>query len=164
MSSIFQSHLRQRINGIRAWHLFRLFGHPWVIRAAAEQAVEDGLLLLLEATSNQVNQFGGCTGMRPEAFRTFVFDRTEKAGLSREMVILGGDHLGPNPWRKKPVDQATVPLNMYSRYLPSQYQRLRQGMIANDPASLVVDAIRDILKVYAAACFRPGPADRLTAN
>ena len=164
MSSILQNHPWQGNNGIRAGIYSVCSAQPWFIRAAAEQAVEDGLLLLMETTSNQVNQFGGYTCMRPEAFRTFVFDRTGIAGLSREMVILGGDHLGPNPWRKKPVDQATVPLNMYSRYLPSQYQRLRQGMIANDPASLVVDAIRDVLRVYAATCFRPGPADRLTAN
>jgi hypothetical protein len=42
--------------------------HPWVIRAAAEQAAADGSLLLVEATSNQVNQFGGYTGMRPAEF------------------------------------------------------------------------------------------------
>ncbi len=31
--------------------------HPWVVRAAAEQAVEDGSPLLIEATSNQVNLY-----------------------------------------------------------------------------------------------------------
>ena len=73
--------------------------HPWVVRAAAEQAVEDGSPLLIEATSNQVNQFGGYTGMRPAEFRAFVEKIVTGAGLPLDRLILGGDHLGPNPWR-----------------------------------------------------------------
>lgn len=80
--------------------------HPWVIRAAAEQAAEDGSLLLVEATSNQVNQFGGYTGMRPRAFREFVRAQVKAAGLEEDRFILGGDHLGPNPWRAKPTEEA----------------------------------------------------------
>ena len=80
--------------------------HPWVIRAAAEQAHEDQSLLLVEATSNQVNQFGGYTGMRPAEFRTFVEAIVQQAGLSLDKLILGGDHLGPNPWRHLDADQA----------------------------------------------------------
>lgn len=82
--------------------------HPWVIRAAAEQASETGSLLLLEATSNQVNQFGGYTGMRPAQFREFALGITGAAGLAPEQLILGGDHLGPNPWRTQPAEQALV--------------------------------------------------------
>lgn len=46
--------------------------HPWVIEAAMRQACADGTYLLLEATSNQVNQTGGYTGMTPPDFRDFV--------------------------------------------------------------------------------------------
>ncbi|WP_157440006.1 class II D-tagatose-bisphosphate aldolase non-catalytic subunit [Terracidiphilus gabretensis] len=35
--------------------------HPWVLYAAAEQAAEDRSLLLVEAISNHVNQYGGYT-------------------------------------------------------------------------------------------------------
>ena len=80
--------------------------HPWVIRAAAEQAAEDGSLLLVEATSNQVNQFGGYTGMRPAEFRDFVLEHVRAAGVGAEKLILGGDHLGPNPWRALPAAEA----------------------------------------------------------
>jgi D-tagatose-1,6-bisphosphate aldolase subunit GatZ/KbaZ len=73
--------------------------HPWVLRAAAEQAREDGSLLLIEATSNQVNQMGGYTGMRPADFRRFAERLVDAAGFDRSRLILGGDHLGPNPWR-----------------------------------------------------------------
>ena len=74
--------------------------HPLAVRAAAAQAVEDGTLLLVEATCNQVNQDGGYTGMRPADFRDFVHGIAERAGLARARLILGGDHLGPHVWRK----------------------------------------------------------------
>jgi len=80
--------------------------HPLVLRAAAEEAAVNGSVLLVEATSNQVDQFGGYTGMRPADFRDLVHGIAEKAGLSRARVILGGDHLGPNVWRSLPADQA----------------------------------------------------------
>ena len=55
--------------------------HPWVIRAAAAQARDDGTLLLIEATCNQVNQDGGYTGMRPADFRDFVRELAGRAHL-----------------------------------------------------------------------------------
>lgn len=65
------------------------------------QAREDGSALLLEATSNQVNQFGGYTGMRPADFREFVYELAGIESLAIEQIILGGDHLGPNPWQRE---------------------------------------------------------------
>lgn len=106
MSRLLQKHLAKRREGIPTGIYSVCSAHPWVIRAAAEQAVEDDSLLLVEATSNQVNQFGGYTGMRPRAFREFVVKHTTAAGLADAKLILGGDHLGPNPWRKFPVEQA----------------------------------------------------------
>lgn len=64
-----------------------------------DQALEDGSHLLIEATSNQVNHQGGYTGMGPEDFRRMVSGIAEKKGLAPSRLILGGDHLGPNPWR-----------------------------------------------------------------
>jgi len=72
MSSVLQRHLAKRRQGVAAGITSVCSAHPWVIRAAAEQAAADGSLLLVEATSNQVNQFGGYTGMRPAEFRSFV--------------------------------------------------------------------------------------------
>jgi D-tagatose-1,6-bisphosphate aldolase subunit GatZ/KbaZ len=46
----------------------------------------------------------------------------------------------------------TIPESMLSRYLPTQYLRMRKGEISADPASLIVDRIRDVLRDYAAAC------------
>jgi D-tagatose-1,6-bisphosphate aldolase subunit GatZ/KbaZ len=73
--------------------------HPVVLHAAFEQALEDGGTALVEATSNQVNQEGGYTGLRPAEFAAFVRALAAEAGLAADRVILGGDHLGPHPWR-----------------------------------------------------------------
>jgi D-tagatose-1,6-bisphosphate aldolase subunit GatZ/KbaZ len=80
--------------------------HPYVLTAAMEHAKANQTHVLIEATSNQVHQFGGYTGMKPEDFRQFVMGLAEQAGLNPEMVILGGDHLGPNPWSREPAEEA----------------------------------------------------------
>jgi D-tagatose-1,6-bisphosphate aldolase subunit GatZ/KbaZ len=106
MSSVLQRHLAKRGQGVVAGITSVCSAHPWVIRAAAEQAATDGSLLLVEATSNQVNQYGGYTGMRPAEFRSFVREHAAAAGIGAERLILGGDHLGPNPWRALPAAEA----------------------------------------------------------
>lgn len=73
--------------------------HPLVIEAAFETGLEGSGPVLIEATSNQVNQDGGYTGMTPSAFRDFVFGIADKVGFARDRVLLGGDHLGPNCWQ-----------------------------------------------------------------
>jgi D-tagatose-1,6-bisphosphate aldolase subunit GatZ/KbaZ len=80
--------------------------HPLVIEACVDQAIADGAPLLVEATCNQVNQDGGYTGMRPADFRTFVAGLAAARGLPAGRLILGGDHLGPNPWRREPAEAA----------------------------------------------------------
>lgn len=80
--------------------------HPLCLEAAVSVALEADAPLLMEATSNQVDQFGGYTGMAPKAFRAWAEDFTRKLGLPKEKLILGGDHLGPNPWRKESAPQA----------------------------------------------------------
>jgi len=80
--------------------------HPVVLDAALIHARESGRPVLIEATSNQVNQFGGYTGMRPADFHAFVMRKADQAGLAREQVLLGGDHLGPNCWQDEPAASA----------------------------------------------------------
>lgn len=80
--------------------------HPAVIRAAFRHGKAGGGPVLIEATCNQVNQEGGYTGMRPADFRRFVLDLAAGEGFDPARLILGGDHLGPNPWRKLPAGEA----------------------------------------------------------
>ncbi|MGZ2486700.1 D-tagatose-bisphosphate aldolase class II non-catalytic subunit [Rhizobium pisi] len=80
--------------------------HPLVLRAAIRRAVRDGGPMLIEATCNQVNHLGGYTGMTPETFIRFVERVAAEEGLDRAQMIFGGDHLGPNPWRKDAPEAA----------------------------------------------------------
>ncbi|AJY42548.1 D-tagatose-bisphosphate aldolase, class II, non-catalytic subunit [Burkholderia humptydooensis] len=73
--------------------------HRLVLEAAFEAARADESPLLVEATCNQVNHRGGYTGMTPADFRRDVDALARDAGFPAQALILGGDHLGPNPWR-----------------------------------------------------------------
>jgi D-tagatose-1,6-bisphosphate aldolase subunit GatZ/KbaZ len=77
-----------------------------VLEAAMVQARRDGVIVLVEATTNQVNQFGGYTGMTPPDFRSFVESIAAEVGLPAERIVLGGDHLGPHTWRSQGTDAA----------------------------------------------------------
>ncbi len=80
--------------------------HPLVLEASVLQALDDDGYLLVEATSNQVDQFGGYTGMKPQDFRSLVLDLARRHGLLEDRIVLGGDHLGPNRWRERPAEEA----------------------------------------------------------
>ncbi len=73
-----------------------------VIEACLQQALRLNDTVLIEATANQVNQFGGYTGKRPADFRDFVFRIADTVGFPGERLILGGDHLGPLVWQSEP--------------------------------------------------------------
>ncbi len=78
----------------------------WVLEAAMRQALEDGSPLCIESTSNQVNQFGGYTGMTPSQFVTLAGAIAKRVGFPEERILLGGDHLGPYPWRNESSETA----------------------------------------------------------
>ena len=77
-----------------------------VIEACLKQAIRFDDYVLIEATANQVNQFGGYTGMKPADYRDFVYKIADEVGFPREKIILGGDHLGPLTWQNEPEEEA----------------------------------------------------------
>jgi D-tagatose-1,6-bisphosphate aldolase subunit GatZ/KbaZ len=77
-----------------------------VLEAAFAQAKQDESPLLIEATCNQVNQDGGYTGQTPAQFRDYVHTVAQESNFPTERLILGGDHLGPNPWRAQSAEAA----------------------------------------------------------
>lgn len=77
-----------------------------VIEACLQQGKRFGDEILIEGTANQVNQFGGYTGMTPADFREYVYKIADKVGFPRERIILGGDHLGPLTWFQEPEESA----------------------------------------------------------
>ena len=80
--------------------------HPLVIEATLSHGLRTGRRVLIEATCNQVNQEGGYTGMTPADFRRFVEAIAARVGFDTSRIILGGDHLGPNPWKHLPAEDA----------------------------------------------------------
>lgn len=77
-----------------------------VLRSALRFAARTGFPTVVEATCNQVNQFGGYTGMKPAAFARWVENLVADYGIPFEQIILGGDHLGPNPWQHEDAETA----------------------------------------------------------
>jgi D-tagatose-1,6-bisphosphate aldolase subunit GatZ/KbaZ len=94
---------RDRINRNRRGEPVGFFSvcsaHPWVLEAAIQQAIDGGSYLCIESTSNQVNQFGGYTGDTPAEFAERLLALAQSLGLAEHRLLLGGDHLGPYPWR-----------------------------------------------------------------
>lgn len=114
--------------------------HPVVIEAALRQAAEDGTEALIEATCNQVNHEGGYTGMTPADFRAFVHGIAREIGFGLDRLLLGGDHLGPNPWRHLPADEAMARAEiMVASYAEAGFQKLHLDCsmgCAGEPAAL----------------------------
>ena len=82
--------------------------HPETLRAIFRCYHDNTKPILIEATCNQVNQEGGYTGMRPADFRDFIFALAREVDVDTSRIILGGDHLGPNPWKRVPASEAMV--------------------------------------------------------
>lgn len=80
--------------------------NPYVLNAAVLQAKSDHSYLLIESTCNQVNQYGGYTGQTPRKFKESIDTIIQSFAFPKEKVILGGDHLGPNPWQYQNADVA----------------------------------------------------------
>jgi D-tagatose-1,6-bisphosphate aldolase subunit GatZ/KbaZ len=77
-----------------------------VLLAVLAYAKRTGLPTVIEATCNQVNQYGGYTGMTPADFMEWLSGMAADAGVPMNQLILGGDHLGPNVWKNEPLDVA----------------------------------------------------------
>lgn len=121
--------------------------HPLVIEAAVRQALETGDHLLVEATSNQVDQYGGYTGMRPADFRDLVHAIAVDNGLQLDRVILGGDHLGPNRWQALPPDEAMEEsCALVAAYAAAGFTKIHLDCsfpCAGDPRPLTDDLVAD---------------------
>ena len=100
--------------------------HPIAIEAALIHAERLGEgFTCIEATSNQVNQDGGYTGMQPIAFRDFVHGIADRVGVARSRIVLGGDHLGPNPWQGLPAEAAMQAAEtMVSSYVSAGFRKI----------------------------------------
>jgi D-tagatose-1,6-bisphosphate aldolase subunit GatZ/KbaZ len=118
--------------------------HPLVIEAALREAAREGRYALIEATCNQVNQFGGYTGMRPLDFHHYVAGIAARVALPMPRVLLGGDHLGPSVWRGEPASEALARAEqLVANYVAAGFRKIHLDCsmsCADDPGALT-DAV-----------------------
>ncbi|MBY0557469.1 MAG: D-tagatose-bisphosphate aldolase, class II, non-catalytic subunit [Burkholderiaceae bacterium] len=142
--------------------------HPSVLRAAMQVALQHDTILLVEATSNQVDQFGGYTGMTPPAFRDYVQQLALQQNFPLGRLVLGGDHLGPNAWQQ--LDAATAmdhAATLIAAYAAAGFHKIHLDCsmrCADDPAILSDELIAArsaqlcaIAEAAAAAAGMPAP-------
>lgn len=101
-----QEMMDKRRQGIRCGIPSYCSANELVIEIALRRAKERNIPVLIEATANQVNQFGGYTGMKPADFYQMVLKMAKDIDLPENMMILAGDHLGPLTWQKLPEAEA----------------------------------------------------------
>ena len=98
---------------------------PVVLKAAMLQAKEDNSIILIESTSNQVDQYGGYTGMIPSDFVSFVYRLADEVDFNKNDILLGGDHLGPNTWQNENASDAMEKaLVLIEDYVKAGYQKI----------------------------------------
>ena len=115
--------------------------HPIVIEAALRHAQRRDLpFVLFEATCNQVNQDGGYTCMTPADFVEFVHGIAAKLGFDPARIVLGGDHLGPNPWTSLAPEEAMAKAEvMVAAYVAAGFRKIHLDCsmaCAGDPEPL----------------------------
>ena len=91
--------VKRRREGIPAGIPSYCTANEIVIEAVLEQGKRFGDKVLVEATSNQVNQFGGYTGMKPADYRDYVYriaDRIEHLKVETALNAIGVDRIENN--------------------------------------------------------------------
>src|ERR1035438_9215627 len=115
----------------------------------------EGSQILIEATSNQVNHHGGYTGMQPQDFRKLVLDIAKRTGLDEARIILGGDHLGPNPWQERPATEAMAEAErMVQAYVRAGFEKIHLDAsmaCADDPHPLPGETVAKRAAILCAA-------------
>lgn len=118
---------------------------PLVLTAALRRAKADQSVLLIEATANQVNQFGGYTGMLPADFIAYVRQLADAEGVAQQQLIFGGDHLGPVVWCKEPAEQAMLKAEqLIAVFVQAGFSKIHLDTsmaCADDPAALSDEVI-----------------------
>ena len=134
-----------------------------VLEAAFAQAKQDESPLLIEATCNQVNQDGGYTGQTPAQFRDYVHTVARESDFATERLILGGDHLGPNPWRAQSAENAMEKAcAMVSAYAAAGFNKIHLDAsmrCGDDPRILANDEIAERAARLCEVAEASAPAD-----
>lgn len=143
LTQMVEQHKRGKASGIYAV----CSAHPLVLESAIRYAHANHTPLLIEATSNQVDQFGGYTGMIPADFRDFVCQLADSLGFPQSELILGGDHLGPNRWQNQPAAQAMANADdLIKSYVAAGFKKIHLDCsmsCADDPVPLTDEIVAE---------------------
>lgn len=114
-----------------------------VLRASIRHAKQHDYVAVIEATANQVNQFGGYTGMVPEQYADLVRGIAREEGLAEDQLILGGDHLGPLTWQNLPESEAMAnSLELVRQYTLAGFTKIHLDTsmrVADDDPNAALD-------------------------
>lgn len=136
-----QEMMEKRRQGIKCGIPSYCSANELVLETALRRAKLLNQPVLIEATANQVNQYGGYTGMLPKDFYQLVLTMAEKIGVPEQQIILAGDHLGPLTWQSLPEAEAMEK----SIELVYQYARAGFTKIHLDTSMKVADDAEGLL-------------------
>jgi len=123
--NIFLDNIAKNRNGLAKGIYSICSANREVLEACFMQAVDDDSIILIESTSNQVNQFGGYTGMTPADFVGYVQSIRTQTGFPAAQLLLGGDHLGPNAWQSMPAKEAmSRAMDLIADYVKAGYRKI----------------------------------------
>jgi D-tagatose-1,6-bisphosphate aldolase subunit GatZ/KbaZ len=123
--NIFLDNIAKNRNGLAKGIYSICSANREVLEACFMQAVDDDSIILIESTSNQVNQFGGYTGMTPADFVGYVQSIRTQTGFPAAKLLLGGDHLGPNAWQSMPAKEAMLrAMDLIADYVKAGYRKI----------------------------------------
>jgi D-tagatose-1,6-bisphosphate aldolase subunit GatZ/KbaZ len=156
--SHFKRLLQQNRSGEQKGIVSVCASNPIVLTAALRTAKRYNTVALIESTSNQVDQFGGYTGLTPDQFvkKVLTIAKTEK--FSGDHILFGGDHLGPNTWQHLPSHEAMDHASdLVAAYIKAGYKKIHldTGFICrNDPTPLSDTVMADRCARLVKACER----------
>lgn len=136
-----QEMMEKRRQGIKCGIPSYCSANELVLETALRRAKLLGTPVLIEATANQVNQYGGYTGMLPKDFYEMVLKMAEEIGVPEHQIILAGDHLGPLTWQNLPEKEAMEKsVELVYQYARAGFTKIHLDTsmkIADDPEGLL---------------------------
>lgn len=115
--------------------------NPLVLEIILRRAKLLNTPVLIEATANQVNQYGGYTGMVPSDFYEMIIKMAKEFDVPETLIILGGDHLGPLTWQNLPEKEAMEKsVELVYQYARAGFTKIHLDTsmkVADDPEGLL---------------------------
>ncbi|HBA69007.1 MAG TPA: tagatose-bisphosphate aldolase [Lachnospiraceae bacterium] len=136
-----QEMMEQRRQGKKCGIPSYCTANPLVLEIILRRAKQLNTPVLIEATANQVNQYGGYTGMLPQDFYDMIQKMAEEIGVPKHLIILGGDHLGPLTWQNLAEKEAMEKsIELVYQYAKAGFTKIHLDTsmkVADDPEGLL---------------------------